>query len=214
MAIKCSIVLEVSVTHTLDRSVSCKNYGSSINILDPLLSSFVLNGNSILLIKAFSVHTISRAKFYMKVQHFLSLIFTFICLQCDHGNGARDIVAKQDWKQVEMTDQPDSASHETTSGTKESDYITAYRTTDTKKSGYVAQGGYAAAYSYSSKQDAKDSYITAYGTKEASKDSEMQHKKHVSVFEKLTPIAYPFFFVSNKFRTTNFHNCFATTDMI
>ncbi|XP_065631722.1 BURP domain-containing protein 12 isoform X2 [Quercus suber] len=106
------------------------------------------------------------------------LFFNLLLLMCDHGNGARDIVAKQDWKQVEMTDQPDSASHETTSGTKESDYITAYRTTDAKKSGYVAQGGYAAAYSYSSKQDAKDSYITAYGTKEASKDSEMEHKKH------------------------------------
>lgn len=181
--------------------------------MDPLLSSFVLNGNSILLVKAFSVHTISGAKFYMKVQHFLSLIFAFICLQCDHGNGARDIVAKQDWKQVEMTDQPDSASYETTSGTEESDYITGYRTTDAKKSGYVAQGGYAAAYSYSSKQDAKDSYITSYGTKEASKDSEMEHKKHVSVFEKLTPTAY-LFFVSNKFRNKNFHNGFATTDMI
>nr|XP_023923637.1 BURP domain-containing protein 9-like isoform X2 [Quercus suber] len=106
------------------------------------------------------------------------LFFNLLLLMCDHGNGARDIVAKQDWKQVEMTDQPDSASHETTSGTKESDYITAYRTTDAKKSGYVAQGGYAAAYSYSSKQDAKDSYITGYGTKEASKDSEMEHKKH------------------------------------
>ncbi|XP_050261883.1 BURP domain-containing protein 9-like isoform X1 [Quercus robur] len=106
------------------------------------------------------------------------LFFHLLFLMCDHGNGARDIVAKQDWKQVEMTDQPDSASHETTSGTKESDYTTAYRTTDAKKSGYVAQGGYAAAYSYSSKQDAKDSYKTAYGTKEASKDSEMEHKKH------------------------------------
>ena len=63
---------------------------------------------------------------------------------------------------------------------------------DAKNLGYV--GGYAAAYSYSSKQDAKDSYKTAYGTKEASKDSEMEHKKHVSVFEKLTPIAYLFFF--------------------
>ncbi|KAK7849383.1 burp domain-containing protein bnm2a [Quercus suber] len=131
MAIKRSIVLEVSVTHTLDRS-------------------------------------------------------------CDHGNGARDIVAKQDWKQVEMTDQPDSASHETTSGTKESDYITAYRTTDAKKSGYCDHangrkdvpkqhlkdaknlgnvGGYAAAYSYGSKQDAKDSYITAYQTRKDAKDN-------------------------------------------
>ena len=120
----------------------------------------------------------------MKVQHLLSLISTFICLQCNHGNGAKD-VAKQDWKQVKPIDidQPDTASHEITPGTKESDYITAYKTTeDAKKSGYVAQGegGYAA--SYSTKQDAKDSYITSYGTKEASKNSEMEHKKHVSVF--------------------------------
>ena len=114
----------------------------------------------------------------MKVQHLLSLIFSFICLQCDHGNGARD-VAKQDSKQVEL---PDATSHETTPGTKESNYIIAYKTTeDAKKSGYVAQGegGYVA--SYSTKQDAKDSYITSYGTEEASKNSEMEHKKHVSV---------------------------------
>ena len=31
------------------------------------------------------------------------------------------------------------------------------------------------------RQDAKDSYITKYGTKEASKNSGMEHKKHVSL---------------------------------
>uniref|UniRef100_A0A2N9IFH8 BURP domain-containing protein n=1 Tax=Fagus sylvatica TaxID=28930 RepID=A0A2N9IFH8_FAGSY len=103
------------------------------------------------------------------------LFFHLLFLMCGHGNGARD-VAKQDSKQVEL---PDATSHETTPGTKESDYITAYKTTeDAKKSSYVAQGegGYAA--SYSTKQDAKDSYRTSYGTKEASKNSEMEHKKH------------------------------------
>lgn len=78
---------------------------------------------------------------------------------------------------------------------------------DAKNLGYV--GGYAAAYSHGSKQDAKDSYITAYetgkdakdnyitaytkqdakdgyvtqyGTKDASKNSRMEHEKHVSLW--------------------------------
>lgn len=77
---------------------------------------------------------------------------------------------------------------------------------DAKNLGYA--GGYAAAYSYGSKQDVKDGYITAYetrkgakdnygttytkqdakdgyvtryGTKDASKNSGMEHEKHVSL---------------------------------
>ena len=83
---------------------------------------------------------------------FLKFDLCLICSQCDHGSGARD-VAKQEWKQVEVTDP------------KETDYITAYGTKhDAEKSGYAA--------AYNTKQDAKDSgYAAAYSTKQYAKDS-------------------------------------------
>ena len=54
---------------------------------------------------------------------------------------------------------------------RQANYKGSYGTREDAKDNYIT------AYT---RQDAKDSYITAYGTKEASKNSGMEHKKHVS----------------------------------
>nr|XP_023923651.1 BURP domain-containing protein BNM2A-like [Quercus suber]POE96652.1 burp domain-containing protein bnm2a [Quercus suber] len=90
------------------------------------------------------------------------LLFNFLFLMCDHGNGARD-VAKQDWKQVEMTDQHGSASHETNSVSKDSEMEDKKHCDHANEMKNVPKQHL---------KDTKDGYITAYG-EEYSKESVM-----------------------------------------
>lgn len=191
MVIKGSMVFFKSYTPLINRSY--EKYGSSICILDPLLLSFALNGKSCFLTKAFSSSTVCTMHINYNLELHLHEILAFlkfdlcvICSQCDHGSGARDTVAKKEYRKqaVKATD-PKESDYKTAYGTKQG-YVAAYSTKhDVKDSGYAAtygtkhdvdESGYAAGYeaAYQTKQDAKDSYNTAYGTKEDSKE-------HVSV---------------------------------
>ena len=83
------------------------------------------------------------------------------CLQDGVEDVAYDLKQEEVANQKEM-DQP---------------YIAGYE--KNKQANYKdPEDNYIIAYN---RQDAKDSYITKYGTKEASKNSGMEHKKHVSL---------------------------------